>query len=145
MKLTKPIKTGTLDEREKALKKQGARLMTFADIKKIYATNEKKNIALLKQDMEENWILIRAEKDYDEATLKEMADGKEINKWNLSSSNRAVWFSFYDGRFHVGGGYFGYGIGRSRGVRIGKKTKLKKCTHCKGTGMSSEELKEVLK
>ena len=135
MRLTEPITTGTLDEREQALKEQGAKLMTFADIKKIYATNDKKNIELLKQDMRESWILIRAEKDYDEATLKKMANGKEIKKCNLSSSNRAVRFNDYYGWFRVSGSnYFGSGSGHSRGVRIGKETKLKKCPHCKGTG-----------
>jgi len=132
MKLTKPITTGTLDEREQALKKQGARLMTFADIKEIYATNDKKNIELLKQDMKDSWILIRAEKEYDEATLKKMANGKEINKWDLSSSNRAVGFGG-DDWFHVGGNYsFGDYDGLSRGVHVGKEIKLKKCPHCKG-------------
>jgi len=132
LNLTEPITTGTLDEREEALRKQGARLLTFADIKKIYATNDKKNIALLKQDMEENWILIRAEKEYDEETLKKMADGKEIKKWNLSSSNRAVGFDYDYGRFHiVGCDYFDDDFGHSRGVRLN----LKQCPHCKGIGM----------
>ena len=145
MRLTEPITTGTLDEREQALKEQGAKLMTFADIKKIYTTNDKKNIELLKQDMRESWILIRAEKDYDETTLKKMADGKEITKWNLSSSNRAVGFDYDGGRFDVvGNDGFGDDDGLSRGVRVGKEIKLKKCPHCKGTGMSSEELKDDL-
>jgi len=116
LNLTKPITTGTLDEREEALKKQGARLMTFADIKKIYATNDKKNIALLKQDMEESWVLIRAEKEYDEETLKKMADGKEIKKWYLSNSNWAVRFLYDFGWFHVDGISLDNGL--SRGVRL---------------------------
>ena len=120
MKLTKLIEEGRLDEREQVLKKQGARLMTFADIKEIYATNDKKNIALLKQDMKERWILIRAEKEYDEETLKKMANGKEIVKWNISDSNQTVWFDFSGGRFRVVSVRFDYG-GRSRGVRNVKR------------------------
>ena len=133
MKLTKPITAGTLAEREEALKKQGARLMTFADIKEIYATNDRKNIAILKQDMKDSWVLIRAEKEYDEETLKKMADGKEIKKWCLSNSNRAVEFGYNGCVFHVDGGNWNLDDGDDcvRGVRLD----LKQCPHCKGRGM----------
>ena len=118
MKLTEPIKTGTIEQREAHFKKQGCRLMTFADIKKIYDTNDKKNIAILEKDMKESWVKIRAEKSYDEATLKRMANGREIYRHD-KLSDVAVWFNCNVDRFHVygnnwilGGGY----VGLSRGM-----------------------------